>query len=100
MFEAESNFSLIINPYLATYDAHSVVHVYGTPVLPVFTICHWLKLDSVPEGRSTKTFFQVWMAGMTNVNQVWSDIVVQANKQIVLLMYIRPLVYEKPEIQR
>ena len=98
MFEAESNLSFIINPYLATYDAQYSVTIGGrTPVLPVFTICHWLKLDSVPEGHVTKTFFQVWMAGV--IHQVWSDIEVQ-NNQIELLMYIRPLVTEKPEIQR
>lgn len=98
MFEVEFNFSFIINPYLATYDAqHSVDVGDRTPVLPVFTICHWLKLDSVPQGPIRKRFFQVWMAGI--IAQVWSDIEVH-NNQIELLMYIRPLVTEKPEIQR
>ena len=101
MFEAESNFSLIINPYLATYDAQYSVWIgYRTPVLPAFTMCHWLKLDSVPDlqGRLLKKFFQVYMAGV--VSQVWFDLLLEKNNQFVLLVYIRPLVNEKPEIQR
>ena len=63
-----------VNPYLATYDAqHTVVVGRRTPVLPVLTMCHWLKLDSVPEGDLKKTFFQVWMDGNV-IHHVWSDI--------------------------
>ena len=71
---------------------------HRVPVLPVLTMCHWLKLNFVRQDWNRRnSVFQVWMENW--MNHIWTALEVIDN-QIVFFVSITPRLDQDPELQR